>query len=402
MSSRFNAKRGAGFLSRCICIAAAIVISGCNTGQPDTPSYVKALRPQVKALLADTRTPGAVVLVRSPHGDWTEAFGTRALDDPEPVRVEDHFRIGSVTKTWTATVILQLVQEGLLALSDPVSKYLPDVPDGANITIEHLLTMRSGLFNYSTDPQFIQSLDANPEKIFTPDDLLKTGFSHPPYFQPGKGFTYSNTNTVLLGKIIEMRTGMPVEQAFYQRLFKRLGLTGTFFPSRTDTSLPEPFSHGYHFGLLTDTDDTGALPPAMLEAAMAGTLLPRDVTEMNASWAWTAGMGISTAKELAAFVQVLIGGGYLNDTLQAGRLASCFMPDASTPEFDLYCWGLTKHGQFFGHTGSLPGYNTYMGYDPITKTTIVVWTTLDAAPDGRLPAVELRNLIIAALENAAN
>jgi D-alanyl-D-alanine carboxypeptidase len=298
-------------------------------------------------------------------------------------------------------VILQLVQEGLLDLADPVSKYLPEVPNGANITIEQLLTMRSGLFNYSTDLTFIQSLDADPGKIFTPDDLLKVALSQPPYFEPGKGFTYSNTNTVLLGKIIELRTGMPVEQAFKQRLFKRLGLIGTFFPTRTDTALPAPFSHGYHFGLLADTADTGLLPQAMQEAAMAGTLLPRDVTEMNASWGWTAGMGISTADELASFVQVLIGGGYLNDALQAKRLASCFMPDASTPEFDLYCWGLTRHGQFYGHAGTLPGYNTYMGYDPLTKTTIVVWTSLDSAPDGRLPAVELRNLIIAAIDSAA-
>lgn len=161
------------------------------------------MRAKLQQIVADTLTPGAVVLVRSPElGDWTATFGTRALGSAEPVTLADHVRIGSNTKTWTGTVILQLVQEGKLTLADPVSKYRPDVPNGQNITITELLTMRSGLYNYSESLELNQTLDTDPTKVWTPDELLAIAYKNPPYFPPGQSFHYSNTNTVLLGLII--------------------------------------------------------------------------------------------------------------------------------------------------------------------------------------------------------
>ena len=164
------------------------------------PAYAATSRPKLQQIFADTLTPGAVVLVRSPElGDWAATFGTRTLGGRVPVTLADHVRIGSNTKTWTGTVILQLVQEGKLRLDDPVSKYRPDVPNGQNITITHLLDMRSGLYNYSESLELNQTLDTNPAKAWTPDELLGIAYKYRPYFPPGQGYHYSNTNTVLLG-----------------------------------------------------------------------------------------------------------------------------------------------------------------------------------------------------------
>ncbi|MET4584980.1 serine hydrolase domain-containing protein [Pseudarthrobacter sp. PvP022] len=149
----------------------------------------------------------------------------------DPVTPSDHVRIGSITKTWTTTVILQLVQEGKIKLNDPVA-YCPDVPGAANITIEQLLTMRSGLYNYTEDLEVNKVLDSDPGKVWTTDELLAAAFRHPPYFAPGGGFHYSNTNTVLLGLIAEVLDGKPIAASFRDRLFTpprthRIRVSGT-------------------------------------------------------------------------------------------------------------------------------------------------------------------------------
>ena len=164
--------------------------------------------------MTDTLTSGAVVVVRSPQGNWTQAFGKREKGGDIALQTDDHFRVGSVTKTWTGTVILQLIDEGRIKLSDPISAYLTGVPNGDNITIEHLLSMRSGLFNYSTDQAFNQRLDDDPTQTFSIDALVQIAFKHDPYFTPGTDYRYSNTNTLLLGQLIEKITIISVAEAF--------------------------------------------------------------------------------------------------------------------------------------------------------------------------------------------
>src|SRR5581483_622324 len=172
------------------------------------PAYASALRPQLVQLLQTLLVPSAAVIVRSPRlGDWSATFGTRQLGGAQPVTLADHVRIGSNTKPMTGTVILQLVDEDALSLDDPVSKYRPDVPNGDQITITQLLNMRSGLYNYSESAEFNQALDDTPNRVWKPHDLLAIAFQQPPYFAPGTGYHYSNTNTVLLGLIIEQLTG---------------------------------------------------------------------------------------------------------------------------------------------------------------------------------------------------
>ncbi|RQS40478.1 serine hydrolase [Burkholderia sp. Bp8990] len=386
-------------------LAVGIAVSACggdSSLNSDEPAYATQARPQINALLASTMTPSAVVYVQSPQGNWLASFGTAVRGTNSPIPTNAHFRIGSVTKTWTGTVILQLVQEGRLRLTDHVSQYVGNVPNGDTITIEQLLTMRSGLYNYSTSLAFNQSLDMQPDKVWTVDELLGIAENQPVYFAPGADFRYSNTNTVLLGLIIEQRTGMSAADAIRTRLFAPLGLTETSLPPQDNTALPAPAPRGYQWGTNVETIDGDALSPARQAAAKNGTLQPADVTTVNTSWAWTAGSGISTAAELGAYVQRMVGGGYLNADLQAQRLASCTPIDPSNPASASYCMGLAKFGTFYGHTGEIPGFNTFAGYDPATKTTIVTWANTASGPDGRAPANEIARIIMGELSKAAD
>lgn len=380
-------------------------ISPSNTGS-DTPSSAdSALHPFDQAAIEQTfsetarelRVPGAVMLLRTPGGDLTRTYGTRSVGGSEPVTPEDHVRIGSVTKTWTATVILQLVQEGRIKLNDAVADYRPDVPNGANITIEQLLTMRSGLYNYTEALEVNQILDSDPGKAWTTDELLAVAFRHPPYFPPGEGFHYSNTNTVLLGLIAEALDGKPLAEAFRDRLFTPLGLTGSVFPEQASNAIPAPHPQGYMFGTNVLTLDERALPEDMQKAAANGTLKPTDQTAMNPSWGWAAGAGISTAEDLAAWAEALGGGKVLGPDLQKQRLDSLQPVKADDPGGALYGLGIAKFGQLFGHTGELPGFNTFAGYDPGNKVTLVVWTNLAPTPDGRDPATTIARTLIGKL-----
>jgi D-alanyl-D-alanine carboxypeptidase len=369
-----------------------------GSGGATEPAYAAALRPRLRRLAAELLVPGGVVLVRSPWlGDWTLPFGTRTLGGGAPVQAGDHFRIGSNTKTWTGTVILQLVQEGRLRLDAPIGEFWPEVPNGGAISIAQLLAMRSGLSNYTESPELNRILDEAPAHVFAPQDLLAIAFARPPLFPPGAAFSYSNTNTVLLGLLIEQLTGNPVEREVQARLFAPLGLRDTLLPARTSSALPAPFARGYMYGTNLETIASEVLPEAQQAAARAGTLQPRDATDGNPSWAWTAGSGISTAGDLARVVAALAGGAYLTPELQRQRLESIQPRDPSDLSGPGYGLALARFGPMYGHTGELPGYNSFAGHDPVAGTTIVTWTNLNAAPDGRAPATELARLIVGEL-----
>ena len=119
------------------------------------------------------------------QGEFTVYYGTTTLGATIPPRADTHFRIASNTKTMTAAAIVQLAQEGRLDLDDPVSKYVSGVPNGDQITIADLLKMRRGLFNYTDAPEISASLDGNPTKVWTPDEVLTIAFKHPPQVPPG-------------------------------------------------------------------------------------------------------------------------------------------------------------------------------------------------------------------------
>src|SRR5262249_23622777 len=157
----------------------------------------------VDTTVRELLVPGAVVLLRTPQGDFTVSSGTTQLGTPTPPRADTRFRIASNTKSMTAAVIVQLAQEGKLRLDDPVSKYVPSVPNGDNITIDEQLTMRSGLYNYTDAPELAASVDRDLTKVWTTEEVLAIAFARPPNFPPGTAYEYNNTNYVLLGLIAE-------------------------------------------------------------------------------------------------------------------------------------------------------------------------------------------------------
>ncbi|MFN9870420.1 MAG: serine hydrolase domain-containing protein [Cyanobacteriota bacterium] len=363
------------------------------------PDYALTLQSEIPRLMQANVIPGAVVLIRSPRrGDWSAAFGTRALGTSEPMTRVDHFRVGSNTKTMTATVILQLVQEGKLRLDDPVAKYVAGVPNGERITIANLLEMRSGLYSYTLDPTFNATLDRDPGKVWTPQELLAIGFSRPPAFAPGARFDYSNTNYVLLGVLLEQLTGLPAAEAFHRRLFQPLGLAQTSLPAAADASIPAPHPRGYAFGTNVSTIRTNALPPQQQAAALAGRLQPRDETDANPSWGWTAGGAISTAGDLATWVKALVSGNLLDPAMQRKRLASIRPTEPGNSAGADYGLGIVRFGpQVYGHDGQLPGFMSFMGHDPRTGDTIVVATNLATVPSGEGAALVLAKAIMRVL-----
>jgi D-alanyl-D-alanine carboxypeptidase len=353
----------------------------------------------IEQTMKDNVIPGAVVLIRSPKlGDWTATFGTGTIGANDPLSAGDHFRVGSNTKTMTGTVILQLVQEGKLALGDPVAEYYTGVPNGDRITIAQLADMRSGLYNYSNDPAFNATLDNEPKKVWTPQELLALAFAHPVSFQPGERFEYSNTNAILLGLIIERITKMSVADNFRTRIDQPVGLKNTSLPAAADFSIPDPHPQGYAFGTNVSTIDTFALPPADHAAAVAGTLKPNNETDASPSWTWTAGGVISTVGDLATYVKALVGGGLLNAKTQQIRLDSVQPIDPANPANVGYGLGIARFGpHLIGHDGQIPGFMTFMGYDRASDLTVVIATNLAAVPSGEGSALVLLEAMLPVL-----
>lgn len=361
-------------------------MSGSSSATPGArPAYVAAVSESVTTTMKDNVIPGAVVLIASPdQGDWTGAFGTRTWGMDDPMQATDQFRIGSNTKTMTSTVILQLVQEGKLALDDPISRYVDGVPGGDRITIANLSEMRSGLYSYSFDPGFNHTLDQEPQKVWTPQELLDIAFGHPQNGPPGQKFDYSNTNIILLGMVIEKLTGMSASQAFQERIFTPLGLRDTALP--LDSDLPEPHPQGYSFGSNTSTIETYALPAADQPLALTGTLLPNNETMANPSWAWTAGGAISTVQDMKTYVEAMVGGGLLDAATQKIRMDSIQLSAGGTAGYGL---GIAQFDKLYGHDGQLPGYMTFMGHDPESGLTIVIATNLATVPNGEGSALAI-------------
>jgi D-alanyl-D-alanine carboxypeptidase len=355
-------------------IGGVVVLGGCGGDEttttaaaaPDGPlpeSTQRQLETAVRKSFPEAAAPGAVVAVQTPEGKWIKTIGVADDRTGEPMEADLHTRIGSVTKTFTGTVLMQLVGEGKVSLDDPIADYVPDVPRGEKITVEQVAEMISGIASYTLDSDFTDLLFTHPEKVWTPEELLKIGLDEPASFKPGTHFEYSNTNTVLLGKVIEDVTGKPIGEVFRERIFEPLGLTETSWPGKSP-KLPEPYAHGYTLQ---------GQPPDE----------PADATHWNPSWGWTAGEIISTADDLLVYGRALgTGEGLLSPELQEERLASLNTDIPPLSERFRYGITLTGDGGWIGHTGSLPGYNTTVYYHAEIDTTAVVETNSDIASGG--------------------
>src|SRR5215831_8257192 len=375
---------------RILGIVVALACSLSGTAEATTnlkPFDPVALQGVVEATAKKLLLPGAMVLLRTPQGDFAFGYGATELGGTIPPRADTHFRAGSNTKTMMAVVILQLAQEGKIGLDDPVSKYIPRVPNGDEITISQLLKMRSGLYNYTDAPELSVSLDQDPTKAWTPEELLAIAFKRPPLFAPGTEYDYCNTNYTLLGLIAEKLEGAPLTKVFQDRLFEPLGMTHTLLPANASNTIPEPYSHGYLYGsssyALVDTP----YPADLQAAAKAGTLKPNDDTGQNPSYASAAGGVISTADNLVTWMRALVGGKVLNADYQRQWFDSLQPQDPTKPLGQKYGYGISQitfgPNSVYFHGGEMPGYNSFMGYDPVNDVTLVIWTNLTVSLDGK-------------------
>src|SRR5205085_199681 len=210
-------------------VGVALLIAGCSRPSSSAlkPIDQAALQSMVNTTAKELLVPGAVVLLRTPQVKFTLTYGTTLLGATTQPRADTHFRIASNTKSMTAAVIVLLAQEGKLSLDDPVSKYVPSVPNGDNITIDELLRMRSGLYNYTDAPELAAIVDRDPTKVWTTEEVLAIAFARSPNFPPGTAYEYNNTNYTLLGLVAEQVDGRPLARAMQDRLFGPLGASST-------------------------------------------------------------------------------------------------------------------------------------------------------------------------------
>lgn len=345
-----------------------------------------ALQTIVDTTARELLIPGAVVLLRTPRGEFAITFGTTQLGVATRPNVDTHFRIASNTKAMTAAVVLQLAQEGKLNLGDRVSKYIVGVPNGDGITIAELLEMRSGLYNYTAAPEMSSQIDRDPTKVWTTEELLGIAFKRPPNFEPGTSFEYNNTNYVLLGLIAEKVDSKPLAKSMQERLFKPLGMRSTALPVGAANGIAEPYSHGYLYGS-SSVALVGA-PPYSAQfqaAAREGKILPNDYTHLNHSFAHAAGGVTSNANDLATWIRALAGGRVFNSAYQQRWVDSLKPEDPKKPDGQRYGYGIARlrwgANSMYFHGGETPGFNSFMGYDPTNQVTLVVWANLTVSLD---------------------
>ena len=207
-----------------------------------------ALQATVEAVGQGAHAAGRHGSLAHAAGRFRFGYGATELGGTTPPRADTHFRAASNTKTMTAAVIVLLAQEGKLGFDDPVSKYVEGVPNGDSITIGELLKMRSGLYNYTSAPELAESLEHDPTRAWTPEEVLAIAFKRPPNFAPGTEYEYCNTNyacSVWSPKNLQARRW---QQIFQDRLFGPLGMKHTLLPASTSNAIPEPFAHGYFYG----------------------------------------------------------------------------------------------------------------------------------------------------------
>jgi D-alanyl-D-alanine carboxypeptidase len=272
----------------------------------DELPYAAPLRQRLLRQMRQDRVPGALVYVDHPtRGIRSAALGSRDLTGA-PLDLASSMRIGSVTKTLTATAVLQLVDQGLVGLDEPIETYLPGiVPNGGAITIRQLLNMTAGLFNNTEDLGQNEALDADPFQVFTLQESLAIAFNSQknPYFDPGEGWHYSNTNYLVLGLLLEQKTGLPLSCLFAQEIFAPLGMGHSVMPALESAAIPSPHPRGYLFG--TNVDSLKAYE-ALITGDTKGSIVrvpsgepPQDATDWNPSYTWTAGSAISTLADMA-------------------------------------------------------------------------------------------------------
>ncbi len=321
-----------------------------TAAEGDLPPGVRAdLQILLNSAVRAAMIPGAAVLIDAPGVTFAGASGYADLANHTPLRADDAFRVGSITKMFTATVILQLAEEGALGLDDRLADWLPEIaatlPYGDQITLRQMLNHTAGLYDYTDDPLTLERVRADPYRHTDPHTIIACVTEiNEANFAPGEGWSYCNTGYILLGLIIEQITGGPVAEALRARIFEPVGMEDTYL-------------------------DEEEWPRARLVRGYlrySGQWV--DVTDWNVSTAWTAGALVSSPPDLAAFVRALFGG-----DLFAGDATLAAMLDMDASQGAPYALGIMPMGPpgSWGHGGSIWGYLAQLIYVPGDDLVVV-------------------------------
>ncbi|OGB86795.1 hypothetical protein A3H38_04560 [candidate division WOR-1 bacterium RIFCSPLOWO2_02_FULL_46_20] len=314
------------------------------------PTVEARLDQLMQSSLEKYNAPGMILGVWVPgRGNYFKALGTANLATRADMDPTNRFRIGSLTKTFTATVVLQLIDEGRLGLDDSIEKYTAHVPQADKITIRQLLNMTSGVYDYTELFWLEEQLAENRFGNWVPEELVAAAVTHKPNFEPGQGYHYSNTNYVLLGMIVEKLTGDRLNNQIKMRITDKLRLTNTFFPS--GNKIIGNYISGYF-----DEKENGKLI---------------DWTEQDVSRAWASGAIVSNVYDLKTYIKALGEGVFLSRELQHVRLSDWVDIKSKQISSLQYGLGIFTLGGFVGYNGELPGYVTLAMYNPQNKATIV-------------------------------
>jgi len=314
-----------------------------------TDSYGRILQEQLDAVHA-AGMPGVFAEVRDGNRTWTPVAGVADIATGAPVRDGMRHRVGSITKSFVATTMLQLAGERRVSLDAPIGRYLPPglVPAdlSATVTVRMLLQHTSGIGNYTNE--LIKTYDdliTLGRTTYTPEQLVTIGVGAGATNPPGAGWSYSNTNYILAGLIIERVTGHSYESEVSRRVLRPLGLRDTSFEGA------DPRIHGPHMHAYVPWPD--------------GTL--KDFTLYNMSWAWSAGEIVSTAHDLDVFYRALLSGRLLKPALLA-QMQNTVPEVPEDPAAGGYGLGLywvdLPCGRFWGHDGGTVGHQTISWHSP--------------------------------------
>lgn len=327
-----------------LAVVAASVTAVTAQGEETAGTDRTGLQERLDDVVA-TGAVGALAEVRDERGVWRGTSGTAELGTARDVPARGQFRTGSVTKTFLATVVLQLADDDRvrLRLDDTVDEWLPGVvPGGHRITLRHLLNHTSGVADYKPtlpmppSPEFLD----NRWRTWSAAELIQRAVAEPPTSEtPGRAYAYSNTGYLLLGQIVEKATGRSYAEEVKRRIIRPLHLRGTYLPG-TSPHIRLPHPHGY-----VPIGPEGEKPSLV------------DYTEMNPSVFGAGGELISTAKDLNRFVSALLGGRLLPDRL----LDEMKTPGTDSKPYGLgLAWQDTSCGvRVYGNDGDALAYQSW-------------------------------------------
>jgi D-alanyl-D-alanine carboxypeptidase len=345
-------------------LAAVVVLLLATTAQAQT--LASRLAAIADAAVAEEDIAGIVLGVAySGEAPVVRAAGQADLARHRPMAPDAGFKVASIGKTFIAALTLQLAEDGKLAVDDKLGRFLPSVPNAMRVSLRDLLGHRSGYDDYITDA-FVRAAHAHPDKIWTARELLAFAGPQRLRFTPGSRYDYSNTNYLLLGMALEAATGEPLAKLIRDRLLEPLGLHHTWLAT-TETVPPGALARGYAI-----LDNNGSRHDATDEAwALGGA----------------DGAMVSDAADLLTWAQALFGGGVLPPKRLAQMLDFARPPEANGDFGSGYGLGVERIPiagvTFYGHTGSAPGYNSMLLYEPMTRTAIVAAINQDP-PDEAL------------------